>query len=71
LAASDEVKWCATRQWFRYMLGRLETTTEQGSLELAYRAAAQNPGFSIRDMLVSTTRSMAFRSRTVPAGETF
>lgn len=71
LAASDEVKWCTTRQWFRYMLGRMETSTEQGSLELAYRAAAQNPGFSIRDMLLSTTRSMAFRSRAVAAGETF
>jgi hypothetical protein len=71
LAASDEVKWCTTRQWFRYMLGRMESSTEQGSLEVAYRAAAQNPGFSIRDMLLSTTKSMAFRSRTVAAGETF
>ena len=70
LAASDEVKWCTTRQWFRYMLGRMETSTEQGSLELAYRAAAQNPGFSVRDLLVSTTKSMAFRSRAVAAGET-
>jgi hypothetical protein len=71
LAASDEVKWCTTRQWFRYMLGRAETAAEQGSLELAYRAAAQNPDFSIRDMLLSTTRSLSFRARTVADGEKF
>jgi hypothetical protein len=69
LAESDEVKWCVTKNWFRYMLGRPETDAEKGSMELAFRTANATPGYSLRDVIVSAARSMAFRFRTVSPGE--
>lgn len=69
LAESDEVKWCVTKNWFRYMLGRPETDAEKGSMELAFRTASATPGYSLRDVILSAVRSMAFRFRTVSPGE--
>ncbi len=69
LAASDEVKWCATRQWFRFVLGRMESPSDEGSMELAYRAGAAVPGFSIRQMLTSLVQSQTFRYRAPSPGE--
>jgi hypothetical protein len=69
LAESDEVKWCVTKNWFRYMLGRPETDAEKGSMELAFRTASATPGYSLREVIVSAVRSMAFRFRTVSPGE--
>lgn len=71
LAASDEVQWCMTRQWFRYMLGRPDAATEKGSMQLAYNKAKATPGFSLRDLILTKVKSMAFRSRLVQDGETF
>jgi hypothetical protein len=69
LAASDEVKWCVTRQWFRFVLGRMESPSDEGSMELAYRAGAAVPGFSIRQMLTSLVQSQTFRYRAPSPGE--
>ena len=69
LAANDEVKWCVTRQWFRFVLGRMESQSDQGSMEVAYRAAASVPGFSIREMLMSLVQTQAFRYRAPSPGE--
>ncbi|MES1205930.1 MAG: DUF1592 domain-containing protein [Pseudomonadota bacterium] len=69
LADSDEVKWCVTRQWFRHLLGRMDTTADLGSMERAYRAAAATPGYSIRDMLTTAVQTKAFRYRALSAGE--
>lgn len=69
LADSDEVKWCATRNWFRYMLGRADSAEDLGSMESAYRAGAMTPGFSLRDMIFAAVRSTAFRQRTVSPTE--
>jgi Protein of unknown function (DUF1592)/Protein of unknown function (DUF1588)/Protein of unknown function (DUF1595)/Protein of unknown function (DUF1585)/Protein of unknown function (DUF1587) len=69
LAVNDEVKWCVTRQWFRFVLGRLEDTSDQGSMEIAYRAAAAVSGFSIRQMLMSLFQTQAFRYRAPSPGE--
>ncbi len=69
LADSDEVKWCVTRQWFRHLLGRFESSADLGSLERAHRAAAAVPGFSIRDMLMTTVQTKAFRYRALSPGE--
>ncbi|MES1207898.1 MAG: DUF1592 domain-containing protein [Pseudomonadota bacterium] len=69
LADDDEVKWCVTRQWFRFVLGRLESPADQGSLELAYRAGAVVPGFSIREMLMSLVQTQTFRFRAPSPGE--
>lgn len=71
LASNDEVRWCVTRQWFRYMLGRMEASAEQGSMEVSYYQALATPGFSLRDLLLKTVQTTAFRFRAPSAGETF
>jgi hypothetical protein len=69
LAANDEVAWCATRQWFRFVQGRMESPGDEGSMELAYRAAAAVPGFSIRALLMSLVQTQSFRFRAPSPGE--
>jgi hypothetical protein len=69
LAASDEVKWCVTRQWFRFVLGRTEAPSDEGSIELAYRAGSAIPGFSIRQMIMSLVQTQDFRFRAPSPGE--
>jgi hypothetical protein len=75
LAASDEVSWCASRHWTRYMLGRLESDAELGALTNAYVAAAYAAdratprAFSLRDFLVALVSTKSFRFRTPAAGE--
>jgi hypothetical protein len=70
LSTNDEVEWSTTRNWLRYGIGRLETTAELGSLQIAYRAGTATPGFSIRNMLTSLLTSEAFLYRTPSVGET-
>jgi hypothetical protein len=75
LATSDEVAWCTSRHWTRYLLGRLETDADTASLTNAYVSAAfeadrSTPrAFSVRDFLVALVRTKAFRFRTPAAGE--
>jgi hypothetical protein len=69
LAQSDEAKWCVDRQWFRYMLGRPEASTEQGSMELAYMTGRATAGYSLRDMLFTMVTSKSFLYRMPSAGE--
>jgi hypothetical protein len=75
LASSDEVSWCTSRHWSRYMLGRSEIDADAGALTNAYVAAAfqadratKRP-FSVKDFLVSIVGTKAFRFRTPSAGE--
>jgi hypothetical protein len=63
LAKADEVKWCATRQWFRYGLGRMESAADLGSLQRAYLSGAESPAFALRSMLVTFVQSKTFRYR--------
>jgi hypothetical protein len=69
LGESEEVRWCTARQWSRYMLGRLESASDSGSIENAYKAATAVTGYSVRDFLSALTRTKAFRLRTPSAGE--
>jgi hypothetical protein len=69
LSVLPEAQWCAERQWYRYASGRLETSAEQGSLQIAYRAGAATSGFSLRDSLTSLVTSEAFLYRTPSPGE--
>lgn len=69
LAVSPEVQTCVDRQWARYILGRMETSAEAGSLTLAYRQGAMANGYSLRDMLTSFVSSKAFLYRMPSAGE--
>lgn len=76
LAASDEVSWCTSRHWSRYMLGRVEGDADVGALTNAYVSAAYQSDrvttrpFSIKDFLVAIVGTKAFRFRTPAAGET-
>lgn len=69
VSALPEAQWCAERQWYRYASGRLETTAELGSLQIAFRAGTATPGFSLRDSLTSLVTSEAFLYRTPSPGE--
>ena len=51
------------------MLGRPETDADKGSMELAFKAGSATPGYSLRDVIATAVKSMAFRYRTVSAGE--
>jgi hypothetical protein len=70
LSTNTEAQWCAERQWYRYAAGRVETTAELGSLQLAFQSGSATPGFSIRDALTSLLTSKAFLYRTPSPGET-
>jgi len=76
LADSDEVSWCTSKQWMRYMLGRFEGDAEMGALMNAYAAAAYGPDrltkkpFSVRDFLVAVVGTKSFRFRAPAPGET-
>ncbi|MGA3120492.1 MAG: DUF1592 domain-containing protein [Polyangiaceae bacterium] len=70
LSTNDEAEWSTTRNWLRYGIGRIETTAEVGSLQIAYRAGTATTGFSIRNMLTSLLTSEAFLYRTPSVGET-
>jgi hypothetical protein len=75
LAESDEVSWCASRHWSRYMLGRMEDSADAGALTNAYVAAAYQTDratkrpFSMKDFLISIVATKAFRFRAPSAGE--
>jgi hypothetical protein len=75
LANSDEVSWCASRHWARYLLGRFEGEADIGALTNAYVAAAYQADratlrpFSVKDFLVAIVGTKAFRFRTPAAGE--
>lgn len=76
LAANDEVSWCTSRHWSRYMLGRPEGDADVGALTNAYVSAAYaadrtaKRAFSVKDFLVAIVGTKAFRFRTPSAGET-
>ena len=76
LAANDEVSWCTSRHWSRYMLGRPEGEADVGALTNAYVSAAYQVDrtarrpFSVKDFLVSIVGTKAFRFRAPSPGET-
>jgi len=69
LAVSSEAHACVDRQWARYVLGRMETAVDDGSIQAAYRAGAATAGFSLRDTLISLVSSKAFMYRKPSMGE--
>jgi hypothetical protein len=68
LAGRDDVGACSTRSWFRFMLNRVETSEEQGSLDTA-GARFKESGFDVRKLLVSIATTKAFLYRTHLQGE--
>jgi Protein of unknown function (DUF1592)/Protein of unknown function (DUF1588)/Protein of unknown function (DUF1595) len=69
IAASPEAQACVDLQWTRYILGRMETPADLGSLQVGYHAGTATAGFSVRDMLVALLSSKAFTYRQPSAGE--
>jgi hypothetical protein len=69
LAGSAEAQTCIDRQWSRYLLGRVETTPDAGSMAVALQKASATTGFSLRDMLTTFMSSKAFLYRQPSAGE--
>jgi hypothetical protein len=68
LAGSDEVQTCFSRQWFRYALGRLDTTDDSASVTGAtttFKSATRD----VRELLVGIATSRTFRYRALASGE--
>jgi len=68
LATSDETQACFTRQWFRYALGRLDSTDDASSVNTAGRTFKTATG-DIRELVVGLSTSRTFRYRTPATGE--
>jgi hypothetical protein len=51
------------------VMGRVETSAEQGSMQLAYQQGSKTSGFSVRDMLAALLSSKAFMYRQPSVGE--
>jgi hypothetical protein len=59
LAKSAQVRQCMTREWFRFMLRRLELSDDQPSIDAADKAFAAADG-DMREMIIALTRTDAF-----------
>jgi hypothetical protein len=66
LAATDEVRACVARQWFRFLFGRVEDGPDDGTVATA-TSAFKTSGYRIPDLLVAYTGTRNFRYRT-PVG---
>ena len=61
LANSTEVSNCMVNQWFRYSMGRMETTNDACSIQ-GVRDAFTSSGGNIRELLSRVALSPAFRN---------
>jgi hypothetical protein len=61
LANSEQVSNCMVNQWFRYSMGRMETTNDACSIQ-GIREAFTASGGNIREMLARIALSPAFRN---------
>ena len=61
LAGSDIVSNCMVSQWFRYSMGRMETTNDACSIQ-GIREAFAASGGNIRELLARVALSPAFRN---------
>jgi hypothetical protein len=60
LAESSEVKDCASRQWFRFALGRVESFDDACTVAALQREFDASQG-NVKELLSSIARSEAFR----------
>ncbi|HEY4187062.1 MAG TPA: DUF1592 domain-containing protein [Polyangia bacterium] len=67
LAASQDVSNCFAAQWFRFSLGRMETTDDACSIQ-GIRDAFRASGGDIRDLLGRIALSPAFRNVRLDGG---
>jgi hypothetical protein len=67
LANSDDVADCMASQWFRYALGRVESTADACTMA-AIRKGFYVSGHNIRELLTEIVKSDAFRTVALEAG---
>ncbi|MDQ3033193.1 MAG: DUF1592 domain-containing protein [Myxococcota bacterium] len=65
LSESESVHRCVTRQWFRFALGREETSHDAASLEHVLETY-RDAGYELEALIVALVQSPAFRLRRVP-----
>jgi len=65
LSQSAELSRCASTQWFRYALGRMETEADACALDSLARSFAAS-GRDVRALLSSIVLSPAFRTKRLP-----
>jgi hypothetical protein len=63
-----EVQKCMSKQWLRYAMRRMEVPEEAGSFERIYDAFSKS-SFDLRELLVATTKQIAFTHRKPQPGE--
>jgi hypothetical protein len=68
LVASDALRHCVAKKWMRFMLGRHETTEEEGSFEEAFGAFTASDD-DVRELIVALTGTRTFLYRAPAAGE--
>jgi hypothetical protein len=61
LAQSAEVRNCVANQWFRFSLGRIESTDDACSIQSLHQAFASSGG-NVRELLARIVLSPSFRS---------
>jgi hypothetical protein len=67
LAHSITAPTCFARQWFRYSMGRIETESDQCSIDTMMEPFAED-GFRIEALLLATPLTPAFQHRRIPTG---
>jgi hypothetical protein len=67
LAASQAVSNCMVNQWFRFSMGRMETTNDACSIK-GIRDAFAASGGNIRELLARIALSPAFRNVRLTTG---
>ena len=60
MANSDEVAECLANQWFRFALGRIESTDDACSMQRVHDSFAAS-GRNVRDLIAQLVLSDAFR----------
>lgn len=68
IASTKEVQGCMSKQWLRYVLRRMEVADEAGSFERAL-SAFSGSDWDLRELLVATTKTVAFTHRKPQPGE--
>lgn len=70
LAESKEIRECATLMWFRFLVGRAESTEDDCTLQHAEKLFAES-GDKFPELLVALTQTDAFlyRKAVVPGGQ--
>jgi hypothetical protein len=62
---SQQARECLVRNWYRFALGRMETSEDLCSLGSAY-TALEASGRNVRELMIALVKSDAFRLYRIP-----